>query len=442
MRQATFTMMLAGLLLLGVRPAAALDLSVTITSSPVRWGQVGAPYTYDVDAVSSDSNATLLYELRSHTPAGMTIDGATGLIQWTPANAGRFDIHVRVKARLNGIVEHEAEAEQEFALLITTTGGTPSAGLAGTVQNQSGGAIRRVEIEVFDSLGEQALFEGHTDSTGSYHISGIVPGTYLVKADPAQMSGYEDQWFDHVTRRSLATPVVIAESSLVTINFVLASRDTSDHRMDISGVVRGPDAAPLVGAKVTFSRLESGDDDDENHDHDVSRRGGDNGHSSNGHGGTSVYTDSLGAYHLRLRARTYRVSASKEGYQRQWWNHQTSPSSADSLVLVSDTTGIDFDLSLLSAPPVAAGSNVQLRQNYPNPFNPTTSIGFVLPAAGRVRLTVYNMLGQNMATLVDGELSAGDHRVDWRADGAASGLYFYRVEFGGTTEVRRMTLVR
>jgi hypothetical protein len=85
---------------------------------------------------------------------------------------------------------------------------------------------------------------------------------------------------------------------------------------------------------------------------------------------------------------------------------------------------------------------VRLKQNYPNPFNPTTSIGFVLPSSGKVRLTVYNMLGQSMATLVDGELSAGDHRVDWRADGAASGLYFYRVEFGGTTEVRRMTLVR
>jgi hypothetical protein len=97
---------------------------------------------------------------------------------------------------------------------------------------------------------------------------------------------------------------------------------------------------------------------------------------------------------------------------------------------------------VVSAASLVSRPVVELRQNYPNPFNPTTSIGFTLPATGRVRLTVYNMLGQSLGTLVDGELSAGDHRVDWRADGAASGLYFYRVEFGGSSQVRRMTLVR
>jgi hypothetical protein len=207
MRHATFTMMLAGLLLLGLQPASALDLSVTITSSPLRWGQVGVPYVYDVDAVSNDSNATLTYELRSHTPDGMTIDAATGLIQWTPASAGRFEVHVRVKARLNDIVQHEAEAEQEYSLMITTTGGSPSAAMTGTVHNQAGDGIRRVEIEVFDVAGEESLFEGHTDSTGAYSITGIVPGTYLVKADPAHMTPYEEEWFDNVSRRSLATPV-------------------------------------------------------------------------------------------------------------------------------------------------------------------------------------------------------------------------------------------
>jgi protocatechuate 3,4-dioxygenase beta subunit len=450
MRHATFTMMLAGLLLLGLQPASALDLSVTITSSPLRWGQVGVPYVYDVNAVSSDSNATLTYELRSHTPDGMTIDAATGLIQWTPASAGRFEIHVRVKARLNDNVEHEAEAEQEYGLRITTNGGSPSGTMTGTVQNEAGDGIRPVEIEVFDGSGEESLFEGHTDSTGAYRITGIFPGTYLVKADPSGMTPYREEWFDNVTRRSLATPVVIAESASVVINFVLAPRDTHNSGYSVSGVVRGQNGTPLPGAKVTFARHHD-DDDDHGDDDGNDDHGGDNrltriGNNSNhGHSKgkkTSTYTDSLGAYHLQLRPWAYRISASKEGYQRQWWNHQTSSSAADSFVVVSDTTGIDFDLSLLSAPPQAAGPRVRLKQNYPNPFNPTTSIGFVLPSSGKVRLTVYNMLGQSMATLVDGELSAGDHRVDWRADGAASGLYFYRVEFGGTTEVRRMTLVR
>ncbi len=68
-----------------------------------------------------------------------------------------------------------------------------------------------------------------------------------------------------------------------------------------------------------------------------------------------------------------------------------------------------------------------LDQNYPNPFNPSTVIGYSLPADGRVTLTVYNVLGQKVATLVNGPVSAGNHQVEWRAQ-VSSGIYFYRME--------------
>ena len=70
----------------------------------------------------------------------------------------------------------------------------------------------------------------------------------------------------------------------------------------------------------------------------------------------------------------------------------------------------------------------RLEQNYPNPFNPTTTIKYQLPAAGNVELSIYNVLGQKMQTLVSKRKEAGSYKVDWNGKGFASGIYFYRLE--------------
>jgi hypothetical protein len=68
-----------------------------------------------------------------------------------------------------------------------------------------------------------------------------------------------------------------------------------------------------------------------------------------------------------------------------------------------------------------------LGQNYPNPFNPSTTIRFALPTRSRVRLAIFNVLGQQVAELVSEEVNAGYFQKVWTA-GVASGLYFYRLE--------------
>jgi hypothetical protein len=68
-----------------------------------------------------------------------------------------------------------------------------------------------------------------------------------------------------------------------------------------------------------------------------------------------------------------------------------------------------------------------LDQNYPNPFNPSTEISFALPTSGRVSLIIYNVLGQEVETLVDGNMDAGIHTVTWEASSYSSGVYFYRL---------------
>jgi hypothetical protein len=105
--------------------------------------------------------------------------------------------------------------------------------------------------------------------------------------------------------------------------------------------------------------------------------------------------------------------------------------------------------ALLGRPPTEAvlPTTVELYQNYPNPFNPNTTIRFYLPSAGRATLAVYNMLGQRVATLVEGQVSAGYLEASW--DGSdlsgravASGIYFYRLETAEFSETRRMMLLK
>lgn len=88
-----------------------------------------------------------------------------------------------------------------------------------------------------------------------------------------------------------------------------------------------------------------------------------------------------------------------------------------------------------------------LHQNYPNPFNPATTIAFELPERSHVRLELFNVLGQRVRSLVDGTMSAGVHTAEWdgRNDAGknvASGVYFYRLETGSWSDVRKMVLVR
>jgi hypothetical protein len=84
----------------------------------------------------------------------------------------------------------------------------------------------------------------------------------------------------------------------------------------------------------------------------------------------------------------------------------------------------------------------ELNQNYPNPFNPSTTISFALPQASNVTLKVYNMLGQEVRTILNDFREAGKHTVVFNADNLNSGLYLYKIEAGNFTQVRKMTLLK
>ncbi len=111
--------------------------------------------------------------------------------------------------------------------------------------------------------------------------------------------------------------------------------------------------------------------------------------------------------------------------------------------------GALIEMSALSTSPYGAvvPGSFALHQNYPNPFNPTTTISFNLPQAGQVELAVYNLLGQQIRTLVSGDLAAGSHTVEWNGrsdngEAVSTGIYFYRLTAGDLSETRKMMLLK
>jgi hypothetical protein len=84
----------------------------------------------------------------------------------------------------------------------------------------------------------------------------------------------------------------------------------------------------------------------------------------------------------------------------------------------------------------------ELSQNYPNPFNPSTTIRFSLPIAIQLKINVYNMLGELVQTLAEGNYEAGFHKVSFNASALTSGAYIYRIESSEYTQVKKMILIK
>lgn len=149
---------------------------------------------------------------------------------------------------------------------------------------------------------------------------------------------------------------------------------------------------------------------------------------------TAIFTAPATATHASIRARSWHLWTGVS-----WWDD------IEFRGLATVTTGVeDFDL-----PPTltAVPSEYRLGQNYPNPFNPSTTIEYSVPSAGPVRLEVFNLLGQTVATLVDEVKTAGTWTVRWNATGTSgaamtSGLYFYRLTAPSTVITKRMVFIK
>ena len=101
---------------------------------------------------------------------------------------------------------------------------------------------------------------------------------------------------------------------------------------------------------------------------------------------------------------------------------------------ISSITGIEDEKTT----PV----DYSLNQNFPNPFNPSTTIKYILPKAEKVRIVVYNLLGQKIITLLNKQMPVGSYEVEFTAKDLPSGVYLYRIEAGDYQEVKKMILMK
>jgi endo-1,4-beta-xylanase len=131
--------------------------------------------------------------------------------------------------------------------------------------------------------------------------------------------------------------------------------------------------------------------------------------------------------------------AQGRSHVRHWWTNDGNTWQNSSLfgtaILTSGSVGVDEKYL-----PIA--TNFKLEQNYPNPFNPTTNITYSIVKSDKVKLAVYNILGNEVAVLVDGTKAIGTYTVSFDALNLPSGVYFYKLETGNKLLVKKMMLLK
>ncbi|MER3522830.1 MAG: hypothetical protein C4326_01860 [Ignavibacteria bacterium] len=270
-------------------------------------------------------------------------------------------------------------------------------------------------------------YYGHTDSLGAYTITGVEAGKYFVFARP--FSGYGPAFYKEgaygVIRIQDADTVEIV-GNVTNINIGVRPISSSGLAR-VRGTIRTSSTAALAGVRISALS------------------------ASGALLGIGV-TDRVGAYEIdAVAAGTVTIVADREGYRP-----------TETVVTLGATTYTLDNVNMTMTPdgPTSAGGSgsvpdqYALHQNYPNPFNPSTTITFSLPVQSRVTLKVYNMLGQEVASLVhNADHPAGIFDVVWNGTDAvgravASGLYFYKLHAtaanGGNifTAVRKMLLLK
>lgn len=257
--------------------------------------------------------------------------------------------------------------------------------------------------------------------TGEYKFTNINPGKYIALAIPER--GYIPSFYKAdgtITMKwKLADTLVVGESTaLSTINFKLvAGKDTGFAK--ITGKIKGnlSNSGKANGAVVYAYDLAG----------NVS--------------GVALVNEKGSFSMTGLLPGSYTVEVDKFGYtsssvQATAVDYNTAFNTSANLDLIEQS------VTAVESNNVIIAKNYQLYQNYPNPFNPTTNIKFELPQSGNIKIVVYNVIGKEIATLVNDYRTAGVYNVTFDASKLSSGVYFYKILTNGFTATKKMVLMK
>jgi hypothetical protein len=116
--------------------------------------------------------------------------------------------------------------------------------------------------------------------------------------------------------------------------------------------------------------------------------------------------------------------------------------SSTASVWIDDITIVDNNLTTDIDEPVETNGNISVLQNYPNPFTSTTTIKYRITKPGLVSLKIFDVLGTEVASLVNEKKPIGEYSIDWNAAESKNGIYFCKLQNGSFTEVRKMLLIK
>ncbi|MFZ1289903.1 MAG: LamG-like jellyroll fold domain-containing protein [Melioribacteraceae bacterium] len=132
----------------------------------------------------------------------------------------------------------------------------------------------------------------------------------------------------------------------------------------------------------------------------------------------------------------YFGTSGENGFKRFWGRIDDVRIGNKESDIIDNTTNVE------SASTVIFPSELILNQNYPNPFNPETLISFYLAEKGYTKVDVYNLIGTHIASLIRGEVTSGKHSVNFNANNLPSGVYFYRLQQGNRSELKKMLFIK
>ncbi|HTX20127.1 MAG TPA: carboxypeptidase regulatory-like domain-containing protein [Bacteroidota bacterium] len=388
------------------------------------------------------------------------------------------------------LLEGENRSGVNFAML-------PEGAISGVVRDQGGSSIPYALVTVQDLAGS-AYYSALADAVGQYAMTSLNDGKYFVSVT---RSGYRPQWYNHKSALRTADSVAVtADHTTANIDFSLVPENSArvdsfyakirlshlpdsvafsqpyvpdnsvDYRWSIWFDGDGDPNTGTMGCEVELALTHAkahGDLPFYSTILDGTVHGLWYWDSANvaewRHDDISVRLDPADKNTLLLRApKTWpelkSMTGSTKFFASTYYCSQAGPYTDQTIVSQSGSVGdATSDVPYVFVDIVSASwgtvteaistageqpTTYALWQNYPNPFNPSTTIEFDLPRQSYVSLKVYNVLGQEVASLVDGDRPAGRYRQVWQASGAASGIYFYRLRTDLYSETRKMLLMK
>lgn len=165
----------------------------------------------------------------------------------------------------------------------------------------------------------------------------------------------------------------------------------------------------------------------------------------------AIVVENEGAYNLRVYGDDPTTPSTDEGASKSdvitfYINgYPATPTSGTPVWTSGGLTELDLSSLVTSVEEKEQSEvpqNYELFQSYPNPFNPTTTIQFALPKRSEVSLKLFDVLGREVATLLDEELQPGEYKVVFEAEGLSSGVYFYRIQAKGLVRTKKLMLLK